>query len=247
MPQHKKFQPDRKVPPAAPVMQQVKQAVPPVEEAGKSPEVLEKLAGLEMLLRGVGRDSMTMMREQQDMQAFLQTLLLRLSDLELSTKALSQTTWKAMQENQGFIQHAEQHFAGALRDLEARVREEMQLQLRRSLVQALLPALDDLDLVIANQRRLMAPAGEQNSLLEAVVLVRQKLADGLGALGLEEIPIEEQVTRFDPSLHEPVESDIPAEWLGGDDLSSGTIIRVRRAGYRFNGRVLRVPQVLVKS
>ena len=53
-------------------------------------------------------------------------------------------------------------------------------------------------------------------------------------------------TQFEPGSHEAVEADIPADLLPDKELSPGTIIRVRRAGYRFDGRVFRVPQVLVK-
>lgn len=228
------------------------------EAAGKSPvstdddmeelqSLIEKLSRLEKVVRGAGRDSLAIVRGQRETQTTLQAIQARLDDLELTTKGLSQTVWRAAQESQGHLQNAEQHFAGALRELEKRVREEMQWQLYKSTLQAIFPALDDMDLVIGNQKVLAEKSGEEDGFLEAMILVRKKLSEGLRTLGLEEITIEEGVTPFDPSLHEAVEPDIPLDLLSDKAVPPGTIIRVRRTGHRFGGRIFRVPQVLIKK
>lgn len=222
---------------------------PPMSEeetAMMLPDLVDQLSRLEKVVRGLGRDSLTLTRGQRETHSTLQTIQSRLDDLDLTIKGLSQTVWRATQESQGHLQNAEQHFAGAIRELETRVREEIKWQLYKSAAQAILPALDDLDLVLGNQQVLVQRAGEEDPLLEAMLLVRNKFSEGLGALGLEEIPIEEGVTQFDPALHQVVEPDIPDELLNGPGFSSGTIIRIRRRGYNLNGRIFRVPQVLIK-
>jgi molecular chaperone GrpE (heat shock protein) len=220
---------------------------------GPLPDLGDKIVQLERVVRSVGRDSLALTRGQREAEATLQAILARLDDLELATKGMSQTVWRATQESVGQLQNAEAHFAGAIRELEARIRNELQWQLYKNAAQAILPALDDMDLVIGNQRALAkkAAAGQaaahDDSLLEAMILVRHKLVEGLRRLGLEEISIEEEVTPFDPAWHEAVQSDIPAEFLDDEGVPVGTIFRVRRAGFQLNGRIFRVPQVLVKS
>lgn len=208
---------------------------------------MESFSRLEKVVRGMARDSLAITRNQRETQTALQAIQERIGDLELTTKGFTQTVWRATQDNQEQIQKAEDHFAGAVRELEDRVREEMKLLLRKSTLQAVFPALDDLDLVIGNQKALLKVGGQEDGFLEAMVLVRQKLVDGLRSLGLEEISIEEGVTPFDPGTHEAVETDIPADLLLDQDMSAGTIIRVRRAGYCFEGRTLRAPQVIIKT
>lgn len=221
-----------------------------VPGAGKVEERLQGLAEtlfrLEKVVRSEGRDNLALVRGQKDTQTALQTILARLDEFELTNKGLAQTVWRTAQDSQSHMQNAEQHFAGAIRELEARMREEMQWQIYRSALQAIFPALDDMDLVIINQRDLNRQAGREDALLEAMVLIRQKLADGLRTLGLEEITIIEGVTRFDPSVHQSVEADTPA-LPQDEEVPPGTIIRVRRVGYRLNGQIFRVPQVLVQS
>jgi molecular chaperone GrpE (heat shock protein) len=217
----------------------------PTELTEETQDFAEKVSKLEKIIRGMGRDSLSVVRGQKDIEATLQIILSRLDDLELLTKGTTQTIWRATQENQKHLQGTQDHFAGAIRELESRVREEMQWQFRQSTLEAIGPALDDMDLVIAMQSALTKNANEKDDFLEAMMLVRRKFSEGLKALGLEEIVIEEGLTRFDPNLHEAVESDIPDALLEGEGLVPGTIILVRRAGFGFNGRVIRVPQVLV--
>ncbi|MHB8891561.1 MAG: nucleotide exchange factor GrpE [Candidatus Limnocylindrales bacterium] len=206
---------------------------------------------LERLVRGMARESLEVARGQREIQASLQGLPAALEAVDLSLKGVSQQVWRYAQDGQAGITIAEEHFAGAIRELEARLRAELQSLIYRNACLALLPALDDLDLVIGNQRSLQPGADGDDHLLQAVVIVRHKLAEGLRALGLEEIPVEAGRTTFDPTLHQAVESDlaagIPAPPDLPPDLPRGTILMVRRAGYRLNGGVLRTPQVIIAS
>jgi len=199
----------------------------------------EKLDRLERLVRGVSRDNM-------ELQAALTAVRGRLEDLDLGVKGMTQSAHRAVQEGQAGIQNAEKHFAGALRELEARVREEMQWQIQRGALQAVFPALDDLELVIAHERQTAGGAVPAGSVLEALVMVRQKLMDGLRAIGLEEIVVEPGVTVFDPALHQHTAADLPPEAIPDLDVPRNTILLLRRPGYRFQGRVFRAPQVIVK-
>ena len=135
---------------------------------------------------------------------------------------------------------------GALRELEARVREELQWQIYRNALTALVPALDDLELVLAHERHAAGGRVPEGSILEALEMVRQKMADGLRALGLEEIAVEPGVTRFDPAIHQVAPTDLPAEVVPESEVPRGTVLMLRRPGYRFMGKVLRPPQVMVK-
>lgn len=215
------------------------------EPTKETQDFADKFSKLEKVIRGMGRDTLDILRGQKDVEAILQTVLSRLDDLELLAKGTSQTVWHAAKDSREQLQSAQDHFAGAIRELEARVREEMQWQFLRSILEVICPALDDMDLIIATQKMLMKNAAEKDSFLEAMILVRRKFSEGLKAIGLEEIVIKEGITRFDPNSHEAVESDIPDTLLESEGLAPGTIMRVRRAGYGFNGRIIRVPQVLV--
>jgi len=216
-----------------------------MESTEEAQNFADKFGKLEKAIRVMGRDMLDITRGQKDVATVLQTVLSRLDDLELLAKGTSQTVWRAAKETQGQLQSSHDQFAGAIRELEARVREEMQWQLRWSVLEAICPALDDMDLIIATHKLPAKSADGEDGFLEAMILVRRKFSEGLKVIGLEEIAIEEGVTHFDPKLHEAVESDIPDALLGNEDLTPGTIMRVRRAGFGFNGRIMRVPQVLV--
>jgi molecular chaperone GrpE (heat shock protein) len=79
------------------------------------------------------------------------------------------------------------------------------------------------------------------------MLVRQKLVEGLRALGLEEIAVEPGVTVFDPAVHQVAERDLPEGLVLDTDVPRGTVLFRRRAGFQLSGRVFRPPQVIVKT
>ena len=204
----------------------------------------ELLSRLERVVRASNKDSMEMARGQREIQQSVQELRQRMDELELQVKGLTQETWRTAKESQTLSQTAKEHFAEALRDLEKRIREDMQWEFNRSTALAIFPALNDLDLVIDQQHHLND--GEDDSLLEAIELVRGKFDQALQKLGWREIEIKVGETKFDPEKHEGVE---PKEGFSMEDykVPAGTILKVQRSGYLRGDHVLRSAQVVVKK
>ena len=176
----------------------------------------EKITQLERVVRGMGRDSLEASRAQREAQELLQKLQTQLDEMRLESKGILQTVWRTSQESQASMTKAEDHFGAAIRELEARLREEMKWQLQRGLMQAIYPALDDLDLIIANQRELGRHSTQPDSLLDAIILVRSKFNTNLYMLGLEEIKIEVGAAQFDPSQHEAISQEDSPEHASGE-------------------------------
>ncbi len=206
----------------------------------------ERWSRLEKVVRGMGRDSLTVARGQQETQSALAAISARIDDLDLAIKGVSQTAWRAAQERLGQAQEIEKHFAGALRELEKRIREELLWQIQRNALLAIFPALDDMARVVSLQRELVVAKGNEDPFLEAMELVHHKAIEGLRAFGMEEISVEVGVTRFDPALHEAKELGETAAVSDNESVASGTIIGVGRTGYKIQDRVFRAPQVFVK-
>jgi len=99
------------------------------------------------------------------------------------------------------------------------------------LARALLPAIDDLDRVIAN-----APEGD--ALLAGVKLTRDHFLKILEEFQIVSIPAEGQP--FDPRLHEAVLEE-PSEH------TERTVLKEVGRGYRLNDRVLRPARVVVSK
>ena len=156
----------------------------------------ELLSRLERVVRASNKDSMEVARGQREMQQTVQALRERMDDLELQIKGLTQESLQAAQKSQELSQTAKVHFAEALRDLEKRIKEDMQWEFNRATALAVFPALNDLDLVIEQQRLLNG--GEDDSLLEAVEMVRGKFDQALQKLGWRQIEIKIGETKFDP-------------------------------------------------
>ncbi len=127
---------------------------------------------------------------------------------------MAQSAHRAVQEGQAGVQNAEKHFAGALRSWKPRPRGDAVAD-QRGALEAVFPALDDLELVIAHERQTAGGDVPAGSVLRALVMVRQKLMDGLRAIGLEEIVVEPGVTVFDPALHQHTAADLPPEAIPG--------------------------------
>jgi molecular chaperone GrpE len=106
------------------------------------------------------------------------------------------------------------------------MREQTEIAERAAagLVERLLPVLDNLDRALAHE-------GASDGLR----LIRKELMDVLAAEGLEEIPALGE--RFDPHLHEAVESHEDA------NVSDPVCSAVYRSGYKLKGKVLRPPMV----
>ncbi|MFN3973779.1 MAG: nucleotide exchange factor GrpE [Dehalococcoidia bacterium] len=111
-------------------------------------------------------------------------------------------------------------------------REAFQRHATSNLLLRLLPALDDLELALDNL------LGETNSpWAEGMRLATRKLFSILQQAGLE--PLNPQGQPFDPWEHEAVGQE------SSDTLPSGSVIKVARKGYKFQGRVLRPALVIV--
>jgi molecular chaperone GrpE len=104
-------------------------------------------------------------------------------------------------------------------------RTELVARAAENLVSDLLPVLDACDAAIAHDAQDVAPI---QSALEAVLYPQ-----GLAKIDAVDVP-------FDPNLHEAVLSE-PGS--GGDPI----VVEVMRAGYLWNGRVLRAAMVKVRD
>jgi len=206
----------------------------------EQPTADDRVDRLERIIRSMGRDSLELVRVMQEVSKTV-------AEMDLNLKGVSQTVWKAVQESAAGIRAAEEHYAGSLRDLERRMREEMQTQIYRACLLAVVPALDDLDLTITHARRAAGAEAAEGSVLEALEMVRTKLVEGLRALGLEEIVVEPGVTAFDPAIHQATDRDVPEDLIPDGDVPRGTIVFRRRAGFRLDGRLFRSPHVIVKT
>ena len=132
-----------------------------------------------------------------------------------------------------------QRLAAATADLEGvrrrveREAERAKQAARASLLDELLPVLDNLDRSLA-----AADGSSEGGLLAGVRMVRDDLEQVLLRYGAERI---ESVGRpFDPHEHEAVGMQ-PVQAPADD----GRVVHESRAGYRFGDRVLRAAQVLV--
>lgn len=113
-------------------------------------------------------------------------------------------------------------------------RDQAQLVARASarVVEALLPVLDDLDLAM----RAVDQGGDIEKLAGGVKLVREKLHETLGRVGVERIDALD--TAFDPNLHDAV---IDAGGEGDDTV----VVEELRPGYKIAEHVLRPAMVKV--
>lgn len=117
-----------------------------------------------------------------------------------------------------------------------REREELRQFATASLVEDLLPILDNLGLGIASARQ----QSDSNAIADGMTMVLDQFKGVLNRAGLVEIhpkPGDE----FDPHRHESIahqpSADVPAE----------SILNVIRTGYSLNGRLLRAASVVLSS
>lgn len=117
---------------------------------------------------------------------------------------------------------------------QAQVLEAATNGVRRELLSELLLVLDYLDMALLTP----VETTEGKNLLQGVKLTRGQLMQLLG--GYEVEPIEEG-DRFDPALHEAVET------VTDTDAEPGTIVATIRKGYRMGKDVLRYAHVKVAA
>jgi molecular chaperone GrpE len=117
----------------------------------------------------------------------------------------------------------------------AREKEDAIKYANTSLLERLLPIVDNFDLGLAAARA----EGGTSPIFSGMSLVLKQLGDFLAENGLQ--PIEAVGKTFDPNQHEAIAHE-PSE-----KVPENTVIRQTRRGYRFKDRLLRPSSVVVSS
>lgn len=130
--------------------------------------------------------------------------------------------------------------ADAINDLEAakqRVARDAKAvsdDMKKQLVEKLLPVLDNLDRTVTAA----VVAGDSPGVVEGVELVRSQLEGVLRGYGLERIDARDR--DFDPAIHDAIATThVPSLSL------HDTVVDQIAPGYRFNGALLRPAKVIV--
>ena len=110
-------------------------------------------------------------------------------------------------------------------------KEQIGLFAKAELLGKLLPTLDNLE------RAVEAPAGDEYK--TGVDMTIRQLHEALTALGLEEIPADQQP--FDPEVHHAVMRE------DAEGVEPDTVTQVFQKGYRVGGRLLRPAMVKVAN
>ena len=106
-----------------------------------------------------------------------------------------------------------------------------------SLLQKLLPILDNFDMALAAAQN--APGDAAQSLQTGVNMIAQQLKASLAEAGLEEI--DATGLAFDPNLHEAVSQRETSE------VPEGQVVQQLRKGYKLRDRLLRPASVIVSK
>jgi molecular chaperone GrpE len=139
---------------------------------------------------------------------------------------------------------ADEHWDRLLRttaDLEnfkkraARERQEAIRFANVSLLEKLVPALDNFDMAMAAANNSEGKSVE--SLKTGIAMIYNQLKSALAEAGLEEIDAAQHA--FDPNLHEAVSEEESAE------IPEGHVLRQLRKGYKFRERLIRPASVVV--
>jgi molecular chaperone GrpE len=114
----------------------------------------------------------------------------------------------------------------------ARERQDAVTFANESLLQKLIPVLDNFEAALA-----AADGASASSLKTGVQMIANQLKSALADAGLEEIDATGK--KFDPNLHEAVSQVESAE------LAEGLVAQQVRKGYRFRNRLVRPAGVIV--
>lgn len=107
-----------------------------------------------------------------------------------------------------------------------------------SLLEKLIPVLDNFEMALTAAKA--APAGDgSQSVVAGVTMIQQQLKTALSDFGLEEIDATGQV--FDPNFHEAV-SQMPSA-----EVPEGHVLQQIRKGYKLKERLLRPATVVVAA
>ena len=117
----------------------------------------------------------------------------------------------------------------------AREKEEAIRYANSSLLENLLPVLDNFELGLSAARS----APDAAAILRGLDMVSRQFRDFLSSAGLEEIPTEG--AEFDPNVMEAVGSE------ADDQIGENGVLRQTRRGYKLRDRVLRPASVIVSQ
>ncbi|MDF1657643.1 MAG: nucleotide exchange factor GrpE [Verrucomicrobiales bacterium] len=118
----------------------------------------------------------------------------------------------------------------------ARERTEAILYANRSLLEQLLPVIDNFEMGLKAAKD---SEGESSMILQGMSMVQKQLDDFLTEQGVEVIPSDG--LPFDPNQHEALKQE------ASDSVESGHVIYTMRRGYRLKDRILRAANVVVSS
>src|SRR5213595_2724452 len=117
----------------------------------------------------------------------------------------------------------------------ARERDEGIKYANRSLLERLVPIVDNFELGLSAARE----EGEHSPIYSGMNMVLKQLTDFLADNGLQ--PIDAVGKQFDPNLHEAIGHE------PSDEVPEGRVIRQTRRGYRLKDRLLRPAAVVGSS
>lgn len=116
-----------------------------------------------------------------------------------------------------------------------REKEEAIRYANSSLLEKLLPVLDNFELGLEAART----AADPSSIVQGMAMVQKQLQDFLRDHGVEEVSTAGEV--FDPSRHEAVAQEQSTE------VPEGHVVRQMRKGYKLKDRLLRASSVTVSK
>ena len=117
----------------------------------------------------------------------------------------------------------------------ARERQEAIKFANESLIQKIVPVLDNFEMALAAAQS--SSTDGLKSLSEGVAMIHSQLRQALADSGLEEITATGQV--FDPNLHEAVSQQESSE------VAEGHVLQQLRKGYKLRERLIRPATVIV--
>jgi molecular chaperone GrpE len=117
----------------------------------------------------------------------------------------------------------------------ARERQEAIKFANESLIQKIVPVLDNFEMALAAAQS--SSTDGSKSLSEGVAMIHSQLRQALTESGLEEISAAGQV--FDPNLHEAVSQQESSE------IAEGHVLQQLRKGYKLRERLIRPATVIV--
>jgi len=119
----------------------------------------------------------------------------------------------------------------------ARERQDAIKFANESLMQKIIPVLDNFEMALAAAQS--SSADGLKSLADGVVMIHSQLRQALADAGLEELIATGQV--FDPNLHEAVSQQESIE------VAEGHVLQQLRKGYKLRDRLLRPATVIVAT